>query len=88
MRGPRNTSAGGRSVVANNTAAVTTRRPPIPTDLVSVAGVSSREANPIRTVPPLITTARPAVPRVRTAASGASRPRFTSSLNRVITRSE
>ena len=70
-------------MVARITADMTTSNPPMPTDRVSEAGVRSSDANPINTVSPLMTTARPAVVMERTAASWGPNPRFISSLKRV-----
>ena len=74
--------------MANITATDTTSSPPIPTDRVSMMGVSRRVANPTITVRPLVMTARPAVSMVFTAASLALFPRFISSRNRVTMNSE
>ena len=85
---PRMARLAGRSVTASATATVTTNKPPIPTDLVSMIGVISRVANPTITVSPLVTTARPAVNIVLVAASFGLWPRFISSRNLVTISSE
>jgi hypothetical protein len=76
-------SAAGSRVTESSTAAATTKRPPMAIERVSVIGVMRSPTNPSNTVSPLVTTARPAVTIVRSAASRELRPRLSSSLNRV-----
>ncbi len=85
---PRSISTAGSSVTASRTITATTTIPARPTLRVSTIGVSSRAANPMTTVAPEVTTARPAVASIRSVAVPASPERASSSRKRVTIRSE
>jgi hypothetical protein len=85
---PRSISVAGSRVTASSTMTATTTIPASPTLRVSTSGVSSRAANPMTTVPPEVTTARPAVASIRCTAVAASPERASSSRKRETINSE
>jgi hypothetical protein len=85
---PRSISVAGSRVTASSTMTATTTIPASPTLRVSTSGVSSRAANPMTTVPPEVTTARPAVASMRCTAAPGSPERASSSRKRVTISSE
>ena len=87
-RGPSIPSAAGRNVSAKNTDAATVNAPPMPKERSAVGWNSRRPDSPTATANPENVTALPLVATVMVTAVPTSRPRRSSSRNRLTMNSE